>query len=388
MKTPWGPCGAVVAIALLVSACGGGKSPASAPTGTTLPPLPPDVVALVTLIGAGAAIGTGSSVYGVDLTGGASTAAKSFAVGTFPDAVAVTPNGKMALVANYSAGTVTPIELATGKVLPSIEAGSGPAGVAVTPNSKMAYVTDAGSAPLGTTITPIDLVTDKPLAPITVGAGPQGIAISPDGTTAWVSLAGAVVQGQSGSVGSTVVSVNLSTKAVSAPITVGNAPLAVVLSNDGETLWVANSYSGSVTPITTSTRVAGTPIPVDGAPDALVVAPDSQTVYVADETSSVAKGNNVTPISTSSLSASAPIAVQKAPTALAVTPDGSTLWVVCSGSGSLEPINLSATPVAVEAEGAVAVVGGPYAIALVSEQHSIAVRSLGAAPSKKKKPTS
>ena len=113
--------------------------------------------------------------------------------------------------------------------------------------------------------------------------------------------------------------------------------------------------------------------------------PDSQTVYVADETSSVAKGNNVTPISTSSLSASAPIAVQKAPTGLAVTPDGSTLWVVCSGAGSLEPINLAATPVAVETEGTVAVVGGPYAIALVTEQHSVAVRSLGAAPAKKKK---
>jgi hyaluronoglucosaminidase len=387
MKTLRGPVGAIVAIALLVSACGG-KSPASAPTGTTLPPLPPDVVALVTLIGSGSAVGTGSSLYGVDLTGGASTAAKNFAVGTFPDAVAVTPNGKTALVANYGTGTLTPINLLTGKVLPAIQAGAGPAGVAVTPNGKMAYVTDAGSAPIGTTITPIDLVTGKALSPITVGAGPQGIVISPDGSTAWVSLAGAVVAGQSGSVGSTVVSVNLTTKAVSAPISVGNAPLAVVLSNGGQTLWVANSYSGSVTPITTSTRVAGTPISVNGAPDALVVAPNSQTVYVADESSSVAKGNNVTPISTSSLSASAPIAVEKAPTALAVTPDGSTLWVVCSGTGSLEPINLSATPIAVETEGAVAVVGGPYAIALVTEQHSVAVRSLGAATPPKKKRTS
>jgi DNA-binding beta-propeller fold protein YncE len=181
-----------------------------------------------------------------------------------------------------------------------------------------------------------------------------------------------------------VVSVNLATKAVSAPVSVGNAPLAVALSNDGQTLWVANSYSGSVTPITTSTRVAGTPVAVNGAPDALVVSPDSHTVYVADERSSVAKGNNVTPISTSSLSPSAPIAVQKAPTGLAVTPDGSTLWVVCSGAGSLEPIDLAAAPVAAETEGAVAVVGGPYAIALVTEQHSVAVRSLGAAPAKKK----
>jgi YVTN family beta-propeller protein len=348
-----------------------------------LPPLPPDVVALVTLIGKGAALGTGSSLYGVDLTSGASTAAKSFAAGTFPDAVAVTPNGDLALVANYGDGTVTPINLVTGKVLPAIQAGAGPAGVAVTPNGKMAYVTDAGSAPLGTTITPIDLATDKAMAPITVGAGPQGIVISPDGTTAWVSLAGAVVPGQSGSIGSTVVSVNLATRAVSAPISVGNAPLAVALSNDGQTLWVANNDSGSVTPITTSSGVAGTPVAVDGAPDALAVSSDDETVFVADESSSVAKGNNVTPISTSSLSASTPIAVGQAPTGLALTPDGSTLWVVCSGTGSLEPIDLASKPAAVESEGIVTVAGGPYAIALVTKQHSVAAKLLGAAPSKK-----
>jgi hypothetical protein len=60
------------------------------------------------------------------------------------------------------------------------------------------------------------------------------------------------------------------------------------------------------------------------------------------------------------------------------------MWVVCSGAGSLEPINLTANPAAVETEGAVTVPGGPYAIALVSEQHSAAAKLLGAAPSKKK----
>jgi DNA-binding beta-propeller fold protein YncE len=99
----------------------------------------------------------------------------------------------------------------------------------------------------------------------------------------------------------------------------------------------------------------------------------------------VAKGNNVTPISTSSLSASTPITVALAPSGLALTPDGSTLWVVCSGAGSLEPINLAAKPAAVETEGAVTVAGGPYAIALVTEQHSSAAKLLGTAPSKKKK---
>jgi YVTN family beta-propeller protein len=350
-----------------------------------LPPLPPDIVALVTQIGHGAAVGTGSSLYGIDLTSGASTAAKTFTVGTFPDAVAVSPSGDLALVANYGDGTVTPINLQTGKVLPAIQVGAGPAGMAISPNGKTAYVTDAGSAPIGTTVTPINLKTDKAMPAITVGAGPQGIAISPDGSTAWVSLAGAVVAGQSGAVGSSVVSIDLSTRAVSAPIAVGNAPIALAISNDGQTVWVANSYSGSVTPIDASTRTPGTPIAVDGAPDALAVSPDNQTVYVADESSSVAKGNNVTPISTSGDTASTAIAVQAAPSGLAITPDGATLWVVCSGPGTLEPISLSAKPISAEPEGVVSVPGGPYAIALVARQHSVATHLLGSAPKKAKK---
>jgi YVTN family beta-propeller protein len=341
-------------------------------------------VALVTQIGHGAAVGTGSSLYGVDLTSGASGASKTFGVGTFPDAVAITPNGDLALVANYGDGTVTPIDLVTGKILPAIQAGAGPAGIAIAPNGEAAYVTDAGSSPIGTTVTPINLKTDKPLTPITVGSGPQGIAISPDGSTAWVSLAGAVVSGQSGAVGSSVVSIDLETRAVSAPITVGNAPLAVAISPDGQTLWVANSYSGSVSPVDTANRTAGTPIAVDGAPDALAVSSDGQTVYVADESSSVAKGNNVTPISTSSDTAAAPVKVQAAPSGLAITPDGATLWVVCSGPGTLEPINLSAQALTPEPDGVITVPGGPYAIALVAKQHSLATRLLGATVTKAK----
>ena len=369
-----------MALAVVAAACGSPGATKSSTT-STLPPLPPNVVALVTQIGQGAALGTVSSVYGVDLTGGAASGSKTFSVGTFPDAIAVTPNGDLALVANYSSNTVTPIDLTTGKVLSAINAGEGPAGIAVTPNGKTAYVTDAGTSPIGTTITPINLTTRHPLPPITVGAGPQGIAISPDGQTAWVTLAGAVVSGQAGAIGSTIVAVNLATSHVGTAITVGNAPLAVAVSPDGSTVWVANSYSGSVTPISTASNTAGTPIAVTGAPDSLAVTPNGQTVFVADQTSSVSKTSNVTAITTSSGVASAPIAVGKDPSSLAITPDGQTLWVVCSGAGTLEPLTVSTlkpSPV-----GAVAVADGPYAVALVTKQHSLVAKLFSNTTTKK-----
>ena len=366
------PAVVLVALALAATACG--PSPSSSPPTSTLPPLPPDALALVTEIGQGAALGTQSSVYGIDLTAGVSSRTRTFTVGTFPDAIAVSPNDSLALVANYAANSVTPINLKTGKVLAAISAGQGPAGIAIAPDSKTAYVTDAGTSPVGTTVTPIDLTTLRARAPITVGAGPQGIAISPDGQTAWVALAGAVVAGQAGAIGSSVVSVNLATRHVSSPITVGNAPIAIAVSPDGSTVWVGNAYSGSVSPISVSTSTAGTPIAVSGAPSALVVAPDSQTVFVADESSSVAKTSNVTPISASSGTAGTPVVVGKNPSGLAITPDGATLWVVCNGADTLEPIDVKTLKES--AVGVIPVANGPYAIALFTKAHPAAVALL------------
>ena len=112
---------------------------------------------------------------GERLLGGTGVASQ-IAVGTYPDAIAITPDGDRAYVANYTSNSVTPIDLVTGKALAAIHlaANAGPAGIAITPDGKTAYVTDAGaSRDLGDTITPIDLATDKTEAPITVGPGPR-----------------------------------------------------------------------------------------------------------------------------------------------------------------------------------------------------------------------
>ncbi len=51
----------------------------------------------------------------------------------FPYAIAITPNGKTAYVANFDSGTVTPIRTATNTAVRAINAGSRPGGVAITP---------------------------------------------------------------------------------------------------------------------------------------------------------------------------------------------------------------------------------------------------------------
>ena len=97
--------------------------------------------------------------------------------GPIPAAIAVTPNGERAYVANYTSNSVTPIDVVTGRVLPAIPLGAsaGPAGIAIAPDGRTAYVTDAGAVgTLGDTVTPIDLATDKTLRRITVGPGTSG----------------------------------------------------------------------------------------------------------------------------------------------------------------------------------------------------------------------
>ncbi|MGO9197379.1 MAG: YncE family protein [Acidimicrobiales bacterium] len=350
--------------ALALSACGGGGKPASTVPSSTLPPLPPSVVAYVAMAGSGANLGYGHDLQSVTVSGsaGGPVVGKKIAVGTYPDAVAVNPAGTMAYVANYSSGSVTPVNLATDTPGTPIDAGVGPAGIAITPDGKTAYVTDDGSASvLGDTVTPIDLATGKPGTPITVGSGPQGIVITPDGSTAYVADAGAIVTGQSGGVGNTVTPIDLSTNTAGRPITVGNGPTGMAITTDGTVVFVTNLDSGSVTPIATANNSAGAPIAVPGGPVAVTIG--GGDAWVVDTPSNTSAGNNVVPISISSDTAGAPIAVPKGPQDIAITPDGKTAWVTCLNADALVPIAIATKTVGAS----ITLEGGPFALAIADQ---------------------
>lgn len=353
------------AVALLLAGCASPKGSASTTTRpattSTLPPLPPKVVALVTLVGTGSTLGSGDTVVPVDLSSGNAVAKPPITVGMFPDAIAVAPGGVMAYVANYSSNTVTPIDLQTDTALPAIPAGSGPAGIAITPDGHTAYVTDDGSGgALGDTVTPIDLRTRKALRPIVVGKGPQGIAITPDGATVLVTDAGAIPSlGQAGPPGRTVTPIDVATNRAGRPITVGNGPIAVAVTPGG-TAYVANLDSQSVTPVDVATRTASAAIAVPGGPVALLAT--SRAVYVLDAPSSTAAGNNVVPISLATGAPGRPISVPKGAQYLALAPGGSTAWVSSLDSGVITPINLSTG----HKGASVRVAGGPFAIVVIA----------------------
>ena len=75
------------------------------------------------------------------------------------------------------------------------------------------------------------------------------------------------------------------------PIKVGSGPIAIAITPDGKTVYVANVYSDTVTPITTATNTPGKPIKVGKAPCRIAITPNGQTAYVANYES-----DTVTPI--------------------------------------------------------------------------------------------
>ncbi len=353
---------AAAVCALLLGACSHGTTPSIATTTTTLPPLPPKVIAYVVLAGTGSNLGYGTTMVPVDVSAGSDTVGTSVKVGTYPDAVAVTPNGRLALVANFSSNTVTPILEPNGTALPPITVGSGPANIAITPDGTTAYVTDDGGlSSLGDTVTPIDLATLKAEAPIVVGEGPQGIAITPDGKTAYVADAGAIIAGQAGSFGDEVTPIDLATGKAGKPIHVGNAPLAVAVTPDGSTVFVTNLNSESVTPINVAANQAEAAIAVAGGPVAIAVG--GQHAWVVNAPATGKTGNNVQSISLTTDKAGTPITLENGAQGISITPDGTTAWVACLNADALVPIDLATG----QAGAAIKLLGGPFAVTVADQ---------------------
>ena len=233
-------------------------------------------------------------------------AGKAIKVGAGPFAIAITPDGKAAYVANIDSSTVTPIRTTTNKALKAIKVGIGPVAIAITPDGKTAYVANESSG----TVTPINTSTNKAGGAIKVGTGPQAVAITPDGKTAYV------VSGASG----TVTPIRIATNKAGKAIKVGTNPTVIAITPDGKTAYIVNTGIGAVpgdtvTPIQTATNKGGKAITVGTRPGVIAITPNGKTAYVANGDS-----GTVTPIRTGTNTALKAIKVGSNPTAIAITP--------------------------------------------------------------------
>ena len=171
---------------------------------------------------------------------------------------------------NYSDNTVTPIATATDTAGPPIAVGTSPIAVAITPDGTTAYVANSDSG----NVTPVATASNTARSAITLGGSPSGIAITPDGASAYVS------GGFGGS--NWVVPISIATDTPGSIIPVAAFPWTVAITPDGATAYVTNATSNSVTPIDIASNVAGAPIAVGSYPDSVSITPDGSSAYVSN----------------------------------------------------------------------------------------------------------
>jgi YVTN family beta-propeller protein len=201
-----------------------------------------------------------------------------------PKDIAITPDGTRAYIVNDGSDNVSVIDTATNTelagspiVLPTQPAHPTPAptAIAISPDGKRAYVADSNSDLLYV----IDTQTNAPIGqPISLKSGsvlfPTAIAISPDGKRAYVANSNA---------GEVIVVDTQTNQASPTTIGVGGDPLAIAISPDGTRAYVANRNSNDVSVIDTQTNRVLTSIQVGLDPSAIAITPDGARAYVADQ---------------------------------------------------------------------------------------------------------
>jgi len=182
-----------------------------------------------------------------------------------------------AYITNSDSNNVSVINTATNTVIATIPVGTFPQGVAVSPDGSKVYVT----TPASNIVAVIDTATNKMITTIPVGRGPIGVAVSPDGSKVYVANSNSFdTFDQPG----TVSVIDTANNKVTATIPVGTTPGGISVSpegrrHDGDQLdvehrrlskvYVANAASHNVSVIDTATNTVIATIPVGGRPVAL-----------------------------------------------------------------------------------------------------------------------
>ena len=216
-----------------------------------------------------------------------------------------------AVLSEVAAEAAAPAEGAT------IQLEKGPALLALAPDAPLAYVTHSD---LGR-VSVVDLDQRRVVRTIEVPGSPFGIA---------VGNGGRIYVGDWHEDHVIAVETSGDGEPKLTKTRVGRAPAHVVLSPDGEMLFVANREDDSVSAVRTSDMTVAATIPVGHAPFAMTLSPDGARLFVANM-----QGGTVTVVDTAKLAASETWKTGAMPYGAAVTPDGARVVVSHQGGGTV-----------------------------------------------------
>ncbi len=221
-----------------------------------------------------------------------------------------------------------PILAGTPAVTDTITGVESPIGVAVSPDGTLAYITNGGAAD---SISVIDTRTDTVIDTIPVGDGIREMVLSPDGDRIYLTRTG----DQLDSIGTLVVVDTASRAVTGTEIPVGYNPEGVAVSPNGSRVYVANVYGGDVSVIDTATDTVIASPQVGSGPARVAVSPDGTRAYVTnsfDGTVSVIDTATNTVVGP-------PIMVGDSPFGVTVSADGSRAYVANADGDSVSVID-------------------------------------------------
>ena len=208
-----------------------------------------------------------NTVTPINLTTSPPTAGQPFRVGAGPWSIAVNAQDSYVTVSNSEATSISVINTRT-RAVSTLGLGGRPEAIAVTPNGQVAYVANAKQ------VTRISLAGAAPaiLGSIAIPNGPLGIAIAPNGSVAYTANTDATV---------TPISLRVSPPTPGVPVPVGalTQPDGIVITPNGRTAYIANA-SDAVTPINLDTSPVSpeTSVQVGSASFGIAAVPDQAPV--------------------------------------------------------------------------------------------------------------
>jgi len=234
-------------------------------------------------------------------------------VGKRPRGIGFTPDHSQVYVALGEENVIAVVDTQTLQVVKKLPAGSDPESFAVHPNGYI-YLSneDANQASV------LDPVAGKVVAEIPVGVEPEGVSISPDGKLAMVTSESTHM----------VHVVTIPDHKVIANILVGARPREVAFSTDGRWAYVTSEIGGQVSKLDVAANKVVQAVPVDvpnAKPKGVLLSRDQHTLYV-----STGGGNAIAVVDADTLAPKAVIPVGKRVWGLALSRDGTRLYA-CNG---------------------------------------------------------
>jgi YVTN family beta-propeller protein len=276
-------------------------------------------------------------------------------VGKRPKSVTMSPDGKVAYIANLQGGDVSVFDVATRTVTGSIPIEAGPPQfVAFSPDGGRAYVSVYTENNSINGVVVVDTASQSVVTTVPVGKHPFALAVTPDGKEIFVPCHD---DGR-------LYVLSASENKVISQIPVEPNPHFVTFTSDGRSAYVANHESNLISVVDVASRQVSATIPVGRSPHSLALAPDGRKAYVVNY-----DGGDVSVVDTVAREEIAHIGVGANPQSVAFAPDGRHAYVVNDGANNLSviesqtekvtstvPLGASPTVVAVTPDGQSAVV--------------------------------